>query len=457
MSGRVVESGSGRPVAGAIVRAIGTGAAVETDLDGSFRLRVALPQTLRVSHLGFGVRDTTLQAPDETGAALVIALSAAPLRLAGITVEVSDERPVPTPHYELSPVGISRVPPLAEPDIFRAINTLPGIDQPNGWRSAFHVRGGASDEVLVLLDGIPLTEPFHMLGLFSGVQLGVVEGATVHLGAPPVHFDDRLSGIIDIRTTVPDSTFYRGHASLLSGGAITGRRWSSGSLLMGARYATTQLIGAAMDLGSYGFADANLRLRQDISPGLSLDASGFWNGDWITDVYGSEAPAGGQISYRPDYHWGNRAGRLGLIRQNASGWRTRADAVYSDYRIDFRDVPRQGGAAPVQIVDARSTLIKAGVSVEGLLGTRHRVTFGGELQRERFDHHSRGALEEFSENVPPTYDYDAVQNRGAVYVADVWTPAASLDLSVGVRALFLPDAEQGGPHLAPRLGFTWQA
>ena len=457
IAGRIVDAETGRPVAGATVSA-GTGASVETGADGDFQLAAAAARAVRVAKPGYETRDTTI-AP---GAPAEIRVRARAVALAGITVTARRGGQATAPHYELSPVGIARVPPLAEPDILRAVSTLPGIEQPNGWKSAFHVRGGASDETLIVLDGMRLQAPYHMLGLFGAVQLGAVGGATMHLGAPPVHFDDRLSGIIDIRTVVPDSAFYRGHLSLLSAGGVTGQRWGrggrAGSLLVGGRYATTELIGAAFGAGRYGFADGNLRLRQELARGWALDASGFASGDWIGDGFGSGDRAEGEAAFRPDHRWGSRTGRVGLMRQGAGGWQARADVAYSGFGIRFRELPRAvaAGDSAREVIDARSDLLKAGAGVEVPLGGAHRVSAGAELQSERFDHRWRGAFEEFSQNTPTTYAYAATQNRVAAYLADRWAPRDRLELTLGVRALYVADAAVPGPHLAPRAAVRWR-
>jgi hypothetical protein len=452
VAGRVVDAQTGLPVAGATVLA---GAdTVLTDARGGFTLPAAPPRAVRVAKPGYESRDTTLAA----GGPVEIRVRARAVALAGITVTARRAAQATAPHYELSPVGIARVPPLAEPDILRAVSTLPGIEQPNGWKSAFHVRGGASDETLIVLDGMPLQAPYHMLGLFGGVQLGAVGGATMHLGAPPVHFDDRLSGIIDIRTVVPDSAFFQGHLSVLSTGAVAGRRWGGGSLLLGGRYATTELIGAAVGAGRYGFADGNLRLRQELAKGWTLDASGFTSGDWIGEGFGSgdREEEAAQSAFRPDYRWGNRTGRLGLIRQGGAGWLARADVTYSGFGIRFRELPRVPGADSARdVIDARSGLLKAAAGVELPVG-EHRVSAGAELQSERFDHRWRGAFEEFSENTPTTYEYAARQNRWAAYLADHWTPTERFELTLGLRALHVAEAAAPGPYLAPRAAVRWR-
>jgi hypothetical protein len=212
-------------------------------------------------------------------------------------------------------------------------------------------------------------------------------------------------------------------------------------------------VGSIANLGHYGFADANLRLRQELAPGWTLDATGFGNGDWITALAGQGDAS--QTSFRPDYRWGSRAARIGIVRQSPSGWRARADATYSGYAVRFRDIPLAGGAAPTEIVDAHTRYLKSGFSVEAPLGEAHRVTAGADVSQDRFDHQLNGSVEEFGPNTPPTYSYAATQGRLALYVADAWALRRNLEVSAGLRALVVQGMTEGGPHLAPRLAVRW--
>ena len=59
------------------------------------------------------------------------------------------------------------VPSVGEPDVVRVVQLLPGVMARNDFNTGLNVRGGSADQNLVLLDGIPIYNPFHMGGLFS--------------------------------------------------------------------------------------------------------------------------------------------------------------------------------------------------------------------------------------------------------------------------------------------------
>ena len=59
------------------------------------------------------------------------------------------------------------MPALAEADIFRTLQSLPGVLQASEFSTGLIIRGGNTDQNLILLDGITVYNPSHLGGLFS--------------------------------------------------------------------------------------------------------------------------------------------------------------------------------------------------------------------------------------------------------------------------------------------------
>jgi len=85
-------------------------------------------------------------------------------------------------------------------DVNRAISQLPGVA--GGDISArLHIRGGTSQENLFLLDGMPLSDPFHIkevggiLGIIDAFSIG---NAKIITGGATVMYGDHLSGITEL-------------------------------------------------------------------------------------------------------------------------------------------------------------------------------------------------------------------------------------------------------------------
>ena len=91
------------------------------------------------------------------------------------------------------------VPSVGEPDVVRVVQLLAGVSARNDYNTGLNVRGGSADQNLVLLDGIPIYNPFHLGGLFSTFMDATVGGIELMTGAFPARYDGRLSSVLDVR------------------------------------------------------------------------------------------------------------------------------------------------------------------------------------------------------------------------------------------------------------------
>jgi outer membrane receptor protein involved in Fe transport len=186
--------------------------------------------------------------PAATVAAPAPAAIEMPVSLAQIVVTAS-EYPVlgnsPEHRQFLSRQEVNRTPHLGD-DIFRALSRLPGASS-NDFSASFGVRGGTPDDVLVLIDGLQITQPFHMRyfqNVISVVDSEAIGSLDFLSGGAPVEYGDRMSGVIDMATASPSAMrTYAGasftHARLLSAGTFAGDR---GQWLFSARRGYFDLV-----------------------------------------------------------------------------------------------------------------------------------------------------------------------------------------------------------------------
>ena len=98
-------------------------------------------------------------------------------------------------------LDLANQPNVAD-DPIRALRRLPGVVQ-GGLSAASNLRGGETSEVLVLLDGFPLRQPFHLPGYqspFSLLEEDLIDSIDVFTGGFPARYGNRLAGVFDIES-----------------------------------------------------------------------------------------------------------------------------------------------------------------------------------------------------------------------------------------------------------------
>jgi outer membrane receptor protein involved in Fe transport len=174
----------------------------------------------------------------------------------------------------------SRIPAAAE-EVVRMTARLPGTAS-GGISVRNHVRGGEANEVLFLLDGLRLYEPFHLKdfqAVATTINPNAIDGMDFYSGAYPARFGDRMSGVIDMHLREPDKpietelalSFF--NASVLSMGRFGGGE--KGDWLVAARRGNLDLIADIInpDIGSPDYQDYIVHGGWEFGPRTKLSAN----------------------------------------------------------------------------------------------------------------------------------------------------------------------------------------
>ncbi len=187
------------------------------------------PIRFQYSYVGYEPQVVTLSAPKDTVINIALKPSAeireaivAARKDAGIQSTNISSIEVPLTQIKNTPMI------LGESDVLKAIQLLPGVQGGNEGFTGLYVRGGGPDENLFLLDGVPVYNVDHALGLFSVFQPEAVKAVTLYKGAFPARYGGRVSSILDIRTN--DGNMKETHG-LLSVGVISDRFHLEGPII----------------------------------------------------------------------------------------------------------------------------------------------------------------------------------------------------------------------------------
>lgn len=208
----------------------------ETDETGYYRVDRLPPGAYQIRFLRLGFASVERSVEVEAGSdrsRLDIDLAVAAIQVEGVVVDgersrrrARFEEGAGITVRELSAEQIRGVPGFAEADPLRALEILPGVVSPTDFSASFNVRGGSADQNLILLDGFPLFNPFHVGGVFSVFNADMVDRIELESGGFPAEFGGRVSSVLRVETDPGPGTFeVDGGVSLLAARAAV-----SGSL-----------------------------------------------------------------------------------------------------------------------------------------------------------------------------------------------------------------------------------
>lgn len=99
-------------------------------------------------------------------------------------------------------------------DIVKSFQAIPGIRSYGDGSSIFYVRGGNSDQNLILVDEAPIYNTSHLFGFFSALAPDAVNKADIYKGDYPAKYGGRLSSVIDIKIKEGNMHKWGGSGSL---------------------------------------------------------------------------------------------------------------------------------------------------------------------------------------------------------------------------------------------------
>lgn len=363
----------------------------------------------------------------------------------------------------LSREEVRRLPHFSD-DLYRAIGRVPGATAPDV-SARFNLRGGNDDEVLVLVDGAEIHDPFHVKDLsraFSTIDAEAVGGVEVLSGGYPAEYGGRMSGVVDIDTTSPDETRQEIgisllNARLLSQGTFHGAR---GSWLVSLRHGyLREVLRILDDNESFDpqYEDLLGKVQWTLTDTLVASAHVLLAHDHLELREQPDTHAGAR--YTDSYAWLNVRGSVTprLFAQSVLSY----GSLSRNRDGHFVD---EGGIQTGQLTDrrdARVVSLKNDATFD--ITARNLLKFGATATHSsaRYDYvgSSRVQLSSYNLGAPPFVVDRAVHvrpsgNELATYVADRVRVSEHVVVEAGLRASnesYTPD----GTHLDPRLNAAW--
>lgn len=176
---------------------------------------------------------------------------------------------------------------LGEVDVLRAILSLPGVKSVGEAATGLNVRGGATDQNLILFNGSTIFNPSHLFGFFSAFDADVIKDVTLYKGSIPANYGGRVSSVLDITSLDGNDKKITGSAGI---GALTGKVTLEGPII---KDKTTFVLGVRSTYSNWifgvlpeeyrkskaDFRDVTLHIRHKANAKNTIYLNGYMSGD----------------------------------------------------------------------------------------------------------------------------------------------------------------------------------
>jgi len=221
LSGRVI-SEEGDPISGLNILIPNQNKGTVTDINGNYNIR--LPKGINlIETQALGVDKVKKRLVVYSDGVLNFQLEKSFEELGEVLVEANARDNVRTALTGVERINVAEIKNiplvLGERDILKVATTLPGITTAGEAASGYNVRGGKTDQNLILLDEGVIYNPTHFFGIFSGLNPFTTGDVSIYKGSIPAEYGGRLSSVFDLNTKTGNKEEFAGEVSI---GPVTG-------------------------------------------------------------------------------------------------------------------------------------------------------------------------------------------------------------------------------------------
>jgi hypothetical protein len=293
LAGYVREIKSGEAIPGATIMIDSLSIGAGTDQYGYYSLELTRGRhILRITSAG--MKDTRRQIILYADGKLNVDMQEDIVSLKAVTVsaeKTSNIKSIQMGVNKLSMRTIKQVPVVfGETDVLKVVLTLPGVTSAGEASNGFNVRGGSTDQNLILFNDATIYNPSHLFGFFSAFDPDVIKGIELYKSSIPEKYGGRLSSVLDITGQDGNNKKWTGIAGI---GPLTSKLTLEGpiqkdrtSLIVGARttysnYILGLLPNTAYSNSKAGFYDVSLHLTHIMNAKNTLYLTGYVSNDYF--------------------------------------------------------------------------------------------------------------------------------------------------------------------------------
>lgn len=421
------DASSGETLIGASIKVKESASGVSANSYGFYSLSLAKGRyTIQVSSVGYTMQERAVELSGD----LRLDFSLEPAnQLETVEINaVSTREQIESPQMGVNKISIkevNNVPVLfGERDVLKTIQLLPGVLSAGEGNSGFFVRGGTTDQNLILLDEAMVYNASHLMGFFSTFNSDAIKDVNLYKGGMPAQYGGRLASVLDVNMLDGNNQRFGMDGGI---GLIASRLKVEGPIKKGK--------GSFMLSGRRTYADLFLKLSSDTSVNSSvlyfydLNLKANYQLDQNNTLYLSGYFGKDVLGYANDFDfdWGNATGTLRWNHVFNSRLFSNTSFIYSDFKYNVGVYTDNNDLK----INSRIQNLNLKQDFHYFSSSRSNLRFGLNLMRQEISPAGIDASEESDINSL------RIENRQgyelAAYLSHEWKPSNRLSFIYGLR------------------------
>ena len=382
--------------------------------------------TMTVSYIGYRTLASTITVESDKR----LDLTLTPENNIGEIVVTGEKRNdnVVGPQMGLAKINLNEirnVPVIfGERDVLKTLQLLPGIKSAGEGNSGFYVRGGSTDQNLILLDEAPVYNASHLLGFFSTFNSDAIKDVSVFKGGMPAQYGGRLSSVLDIRMNDGNKKEYTAEGGI---GLISSRlkvegpivRDKSSFMISGRRTYADAFLALAKDTSirknTLYFYDLNAKANYQLDEKNTIFLSGYFGRDelGLNQTFG--------------FDWGNATATLRWNHLYSNRLFSNTSLIYSNYNYVIENFIEENNFKVSSSI--RDLNLKQDFQLS--LSNSHNLRFGLDMVNHRI---APGSI---TSSAGSSVNEETIERRkgmeASAYVSDEWEINDKFNIVYGLR------------------------
>ncbi len=429
ISGFIKEESTGEPVIGCVVYIDDLQQGVISDVTGHYIITVPRGEH-RITLHSLGKEDVTKEIIAYSDGTMNFQMEEKLIQLSGVVVTANKFHNIAGVQLGMDKLEIKTIKQipttLGETDIIKSAILLPGVQTVGEGASGFNVRGGNTDQNLVLLNGSPIFNTSHLFGFFSAFNPDVIKDFQLYKSWIPAKYGGRLSSVFNIDTK-------SGNRKNLSGSfgisPVTGKLTIEGpiikdkaSFIVGGRTTYSDWIlrrikRADIRNSKASFYDIIGKVVYDLNDKNILDVSAYLSSDYF------------KFSTNTEYNYTNRNLCMQLKHIFTNKLILDLSGTYSHYSYSIYENVNDHERADLTY-DIEYSELKSDFNY--FLNSSHKINFG--LNSGIYNLNPGSYMSENEESlVVPVVMETEKAIESAVYVSDEYIISSKISAYAGLR------------------------